>query len=167
MAAFILAADRILGRIAMALACLALALAALAGLYQVVARFVLQSPSSWTEVATRFLIVWSVFLGLSAAIRGGALLSVDLLYRKVARTPYLRHLQACISLATLAFLVVMIWAGSNIVQRIRFQNLAGLEISIAWAYAAIPVGALFAVVAVLAHFIDPRRGEIDPLQAQQ
>ena len=167
MSGFILAADRLLGRIAMTLACLALALAALAGLYQIGARFILQSPSSWTEVLTRFLVVWSVFLGLSAAIRGGALLSVDLLYRTVARTPYLRHLQACISLATLSFLLVMIVEGWNIVQRIRFQTLAGLEISISWAYAAIPVGALFAVVAVLAHFLDPRRGEIDALEVQQ
>ena len=164
MSSFILAADRLVGGIVMAVACIALGLAAVIGLYQVGTRFILEEPSVWSEVLTRFLIIWSVFLGLSATIRGGALLSVDLLYRTVARTRYLRILQAMISLATLSFLIVMVWQGIDIVQRIRFQTLAGLEISISWAYAAIPVGAAFAILAVAAHYLDPRRGEIETQQ---
>ena len=69
-----------------------------------------------------------------------------------------------ISLATLGFLLIMVWQGIEIVQRVRFQTLAGLEISISWAYAAIPVGAAFALLAVAAHFVDPRRGEIETQQ---
>lgn len=167
MAALILRLDRALGRLCMALACIALALAALAGLYQVIARFVLESPSAWTEVLTRFLVVWSVFLGLAPSLRGGALLSVDLAYRKLTGTRWLRPLQALISMSCLAFLAVTLWWGVQLVQRIRFQNLAGLEISISWAYLAVPVGALFALVAVVAHFLDPRRGELDVLEFQQ
>ncbi len=164
MSSFILAADRLVGGFVMAVACSALGLAAVIGLYQVGTRFILEAPSDWSEVLTRFLIIWAVFLGLSATIRGGALLSVDLLYRTVARTRYLRILQAMISFATLSFLVVMVWQGIDIVQRIRFQTLAGLEISISWAYAAIPVGAAFAILAVAAHYLDPRRGEIETQQ---
>jgi len=164
MSAWILAADRWVGRLVMGLACLAMALAAVVALYQVGTRFILEQPSDWSEVLTRFLIIWSVFLGLSATIRGGALLSVDLLYRTVAGTPYLRLLRALIGLSTLGFLIVMLWQGITIVQRVRFQNLAGLEISISWAYAAIPVGAAFALLAAVAHFIDPRRGEIETQQ---
>jgi TRAP-type C4-dicarboxylate transport system permease small subunit len=50
------------------------------------------------------------------------------------------------------------------VQRLRFQNLAGLEISIAWAYAAVPVGAAFGILGVIANFLDPRRGELETQQ---
>lgn len=167
MAGLILSLDRWLGRVCMALACVALALAALAGLYQVIARFVLESPSAWTEVLTRFLVVWSVFLGLAPSLRGGALLSVDLAYRKLSSTRWLRPLQALISLACMVFLTVAFWWGLQLVQRIRFQNLAGLEISISWAYLAVPMGAAFAMVAVVAHFLDPRRGELDVLEFQQ
>jgi TRAP-type C4-dicarboxylate transport system permease small subunit len=162
--ALVLAADRLVGRLILAIASLALGLAALVGLYQVGTRFIFEQPSVWSEVLTRFLIIWSVFLGLSATIRGGALLSVDLLYRTMARTRYLRWLQAMISLSVLGFLSVMLWQGIVIVQRVRFQTLAGLEISISWAYAAIPVGAAFALLAVVAHFLDPRRGEIETQQ---
>lgn len=157
----ILAVDRVVGQVVMALACLALAGAAVAGIFQVGARFVFEQPSTWSEVLTRTLIIWSVFLGLSAALRGGALLSVDLLYRTVARTRYIRWLQGLITLLTLLFLVVIVVYGWDIVYRVRFQTLAGLDIPISWAYAAIPVGALFGILAVIANFLDPRRGEIE------
>lgn len=161
MLSFILAADRMVGRAIMVLAVLALALAALIGFYQVGTRFVFQQPSSWSEVLTRALIVWSVFLGLSAALRGGALLSVDMLYRTLAHTPYLGVLRTFITLLTLTFLVIVLVFGIDVVYRVRFQTLAGLEISISWAYAAIPTGAFFGILAVIANHLDPRRGEID------
>jgi TRAP-type C4-dicarboxylate transport system permease small subunit len=157
----VLTADRVVGRVVLALACLALAGAALSGLYQVGSRFIFQQPSTWSEVTTRTLIIWSVFLGLSAALRNGTLLSVDLVYRTVARTRHLVWLQAMITLLTLLFLSIVVVAGWTIVQRVRFQTLAGLEISISWAYAAIPVGAVFGILAVIANFLDPRRGELD------
>lgn len=161
MRAFILTADRWVGRVIMALAVAALAVAALVGFYQVVTRFVFQQPSSWSEVLTRALIVWSVFLGLSAALRGGALLAVDLLYRTLQDTPYLAVLRLFILALTLLFLVIVLVFGIDVTHRVRFQTLAGLEISISWAYAAIPTGALFGILAVIANHLDPRRGEID------
>jgi TRAP-type C4-dicarboxylate transport system permease small subunit len=157
----VLAVDRALGKLIMALACLALAGALLSGLFQVVARFVLNQPSTWSEVLTRTLIIWSVFLGLSAALRGGTLLSVDLMYRTLARTRHLVWLQALITLLTLLFLTIVVVHGWDIVHRVRFQTLAGLEISISWAYSAIPVGAFLGILAVIANFLDPRRGELD------
>lgn len=161
---FILAADRVVGRLVLGLACLALAGAAMAGMFQIITRFLLEEPSSWTEVLTRTLIIWSVFLGLGGALRGGALLSVDLLYRTMARTRHLALLRTFITSCTLLFLGVVVWFGWDVVYRVRFQNLAGLEIPISWAYAAIPVGAMFGILGVVANWIDPRRGE---LEAQQ
>jgi TRAP-type C4-dicarboxylate transport system permease small subunit len=160
----ILATDRVVGRAVLAVACIALAIAALSGLFQIIARFVLQQPSDWTEVLTRTMIIWSVYLGLAAALRGGALLSVDLLYRVASRTPYLKVLRALITACTLFFLVMVVWFGWDVVHRVRFQNLAGLEISISWAYAAVPVGATFGILGVVANFLDPRRGELESQQ---
>ncbi|MGA1287869.1 MAG: TRAP transporter small permease [Rubrivivax sp.] len=160
----VLAADRVIGRVVMVAACLTLAVAALSGLFQIITRFVLEQPSDWTEVLTRTMIIWSVYLGLAGALRGGALLSVDLLYRIASRTPYLKLLRVLITGCTLLFLAVVVWFGWDVVYRVRFQNLAGLEISISWAYAAVPIGATFGILGVIANFLDPRRGE---LEAQQ
>jgi TRAP-type C4-dicarboxylate transport system permease small subunit len=141
-------------------ACGLLAAAALAGLYQVLTRFVLQEPASWSETLIRTLLIWMAYLGVAGAFRAGALVSVDVLYRAVrGRTRKL--LEAVITLMILCLLGVLIWYGIDLTYRVRFQNLAGLEISMSWAYAAIPTGACFSVLAVLAHYFDPRREELD------
>lgn len=130
------------------------------GLFQVFARFIMDTPSDWTEVLTRFALIWMVYMGAGVALRNGAMVSVDLMHRKLPPV-WRRKLDWFIATVTLSMLGVMIYWGAFIAWRIRFQNVAGLEISIAWAYLAIPVGAVFAVIAVLAHLFDPLRNELD------
>lgn len=67
--------------IAMAGACAMMALAASLGMFQIITRFVLERPAEWTEVMIRFSLIWMVFLGIPAAFRQGAMISVDVLYR--------------------------------------------------------------------------------------
>jgi TRAP-type C4-dicarboxylate transport system permease small subunit len=130
------------------------------GLFQVFARFIMDTPSDWTEVLTRFALIWMVYMGAGVALRNGAMVSVDLMHRKLSPV-WRKKLDWFIATVTLSMLAVMIYWGAFIAWRIRFQNVAGLEISIAWAYLAIPVGAVFAVIAVLAHLFDPLRNELD------
>ncbi len=144
----------------MASACLLLAAAACAGFHQVVSRFVLQQPSTWSEVLVRVLLIWMVYLGTAGAIRTGALVSVDVLYR-ITRGRARQVLEAVVTLCTLAILGILFWYGWQMAHRVRFQNMAGLEISMSWAYAAIPTGAVFGILAVLAHHLDPQRHELD------
>ncbi|QLA82529.1 TRAP transporter small permease [Acidovorax sp. JMULE5] len=137
-----------------------LVLAVFCGLFQVFSRFILDTPSDWTEVLTRFALIWMVYMGVGVALRNGAMVSVDLMHRKLPAV-WQKKLEWLIATVTLVMLAVMIYWGAFIAWRIRFQNVAGLEISIAWAYLAIPIGALFAVIAVLAHVFDPLRNELD------
>jgi TRAP-type C4-dicarboxylate transport system permease small subunit len=106
------------------------------------------------------MLIWMAYLGLAAAVRAGSLVSVDLLYRLV-RGRRRRVLEGLIALATLALLGVLVWFGIDLTGRVRFQNLAGLEIPVSYAYAAIPAGALVSMLAVVAHFFDPRREELE------
>lgn len=141
-------------------ACCLMAGAALAGLYQVVARFVLSQPASWSETLVRTLLIWMVYLALAGAVRVGALVSVDVLYR-LSRGRYRQAMNLLISASTLGLLGILFWFGCMMAYRVRFQNLAGLEISISWAYAAVPVGCVIASLAVVAHYFDPSRRELD------
>jgi len=99
-------------------------------------------------------------LGLAAAVRAGTLVSVDLVYRML-RGRYRRALEGFITLATLVLLCILFWFGWDLTMRVRYQNLAGLEIPVSYAYAAIPTGALMSIPAVLAHYFDPRRNELE------
>lgn len=142
------------------LACAFLAVAASFGIYQVVTRFVFSEPSTWSEVGTRMALIWMVFLGTVAAFRHGALVSVDLAYR-LSKGAWRKALHFTITAVTLVFLGVILWFGIDITWKVRFQELAGLEISISWAYLALPVGAFFSMLAVVAHYFDPVHEELE------
>ncbi|HEV8315027.1 MAG TPA: TRAP transporter small permease [Burkholderiaceae bacterium] len=163
MRAAVLRADRWLTGLAMNLACVLLALICVLGMWQVLSRFVFSQPSTWTEEAMRRLLIWCVMLGIVVAFRRGALVSVDLMLR-TSRGLWQRCVRWLITLSSFAFLSVLLWFGIDLLWRVRFQTFASMELSMAWAYAALPVGAALGLVAVLAHHLDPINEELEVAQ---
>lgn len=163
MSRWILAVDRVVTNTIWAIAALLLALISCLGLYQVLVRFVFNEPSPWTEEIIGRLLIWTVAFGVVAAFRQGALVSVDVMLR-LSRGAWRRLVRRVILAISLAFLVMLAWVGYDLAWRIRFQTFASLPISISWAYLAIPVGATFSVLAVIANYLDPIHRE---LEAQQ
>ncbi|WP_459618029.1 TRAP transporter small permease [Bordetella sp. 2513F-2] len=147
-------AEAALFRVVSALAQVLLVAAAAAAFYQVIARFVLQSPSDWSEVLTRALLIWTVLLGMALAFRQGAMISVELL-RNSLRGGWQRLLEYLIGLVCAGFLAAIAWIGGQMTWRVRFQNVPSLDIPISWIYLAIPVGATLAVIAVVARWAEP------------
>ena len=149
---------------AMITACAMLALAAFLGVFQIFMRFVLAEPAEWTEVIIRFSLIWMVFLGIPAAFRQGAMVSVDVLYRwsppKIKRV-----LDFVVCAAALLLIAVIIWWGWDYANRGSVQTMIGLEgVSMFWAYLAMPVGGLFCVVGIVGNLIDPLRMELETAQ---
>ncbi len=163
MVKWILAIDRIVTNAVWALAAALLATISVLGLYQVLIRFVFNQPSSWTEEVIGRLLIWTVALGVVAAFRQGALVSVDVMLRW-SRGRWRRAVRLIILIVTALFLGLLAWVGYDLAWRIRFQTFASVPISISWAYLALPVGATFSLLAVLAHYFDPINRE---LEAQQ
>jgi TRAP-type C4-dicarboxylate transport system permease small subunit len=155
--------DRLTTGAAWAVACVLLAIISALGLWQVLARFVFSQPSTWTEESMRRLLIWMVMLGVVVAFRRGALVSVDLMLR-TARGWWLQVVRWVITLTALAYLGVLVWFGINLVTRVRFQTFASMELSMGWAYAALPAGAALAMLAVVAHHLDPLNEELDNAQ---
>lgn len=147
--------------LATALACAMLVVASSLGLWQIITRFVLERPAEWTEVLIRFSLIWMVFLGIPQAFRVGAMVSVDVLYRwSGARTR--RFLDGMVAVAALVLLAVTIIVGWDYAQRGTVQSVIGLEdVSMFWAYLAMPVGGVFSVIAVIGNFLDPQRMELE------
>ena len=155
--------DRVLTGLCLYTACLLLATISCLGLWQVVSRFVFSQPSTWTEESMRRLLIWMVLLGVVAAFRQGALVSVDQMLR-LSKGAWRTTVRTIITVVNLAFLSVVLWFGIDLVWRVRFQTFASMDLSMGWAYAALPVGALLGVVAVIAHHIDPHDDELSTAQ---
>lgn len=145
-------------------ACAMLMIAVSLGAFQVITRFLLEQPAEWTEVLIRFSLIWMVFLGIPAAFRQGAMVSVDVLYRW--SPPGLRRvLDAVVALAALTLVGIILWWGWDYANRGKVQTMIGLEsVSMFWAYLAMPVGAAFSVLGIVGAFLDPRRLELESAQ---
>jgi TRAP-type C4-dicarboxylate transport system permease small subunit len=151
-------------RFSLLTACFMLVLAASLGMFQIITRFVLETPAEWTEVLIRFSLIWMVFMGIPMAFRQGAMVSVDVLYRW--SPPSIRRiLDWVVCLAALALVLVIIWWGWDYTLRGRVQSMAGLEsLSMFWAYLAMPVGGVFSVIGIFGNLLDPQRLELETAQ---
>jgi TRAP-type C4-dicarboxylate transport system permease small subunit len=156
----VLQLDRWTSGAAAVLAVLALAVAVFAGAWQVIARFATATPSIWSEALVRTSLIWMAYIGLAVALRAGALVSIDLLHQ-ISRGAARRAIEAANLAFCLSLLGVMFWFGWVMAERVQFQEMAGLEVSMSWGYAAIPIGSVFAMIGVVAHFFDRRHAELE------
>lgn len=125
------------------------------GFFQVVTRFILHEPSSWTEEILRRGMIWMIVLAMSLGFREGLHISVNLIQRvpsRVARAA----VDALVFMASAFFFGFVAWVGYEMAVRVQYQTFASLELSMYWAYLAIPVGAGLSLVALIAHYVDPR-----------
>lgn len=156
MLALFTAVDRGLFKILSVLGCLAIATLAFVCLYQVFSRFVLETPTVWSEALARTLMVWSVFLGMPVALRRGMAITMSVLAEMAS--PRLKAVIDVAVMCAVAFaLVIMLWQGVALLERIANQRLAGLDIPIVWAYAAIPAGAALGLVALVFNRVEHLR----------
>jgi TRAP-type C4-dicarboxylate transport system permease small subunit len=156
----ILTLDRFTTGLASVIACLALAVAVAAGAWQVVARFATETPSVWSEALVRMALIWMAYLGIAVALRVGALVSIDMAHR-YTKGAVKRTIEAMALACSLSLMGVMFWFGWAMTDRVQFQTLAGLEVSMAWGYMAIPLGAVLAMIGALAQFLDRREEELE------
>jgi TRAP-type C4-dicarboxylate transport system permease small subunit len=149
---------------AMVVACAMMGIAASLGLYQIITRFVLEQPAEWSEVLIRFSLVWMVFLGIPMAFRQGAMVCVDVIYRW--SPPRLRRvLDWLVFLASMVLVLVIIWWGWDYAIRGKVQSVIGLEnVSMFWAYLALPVGGVFCIISLIGQLLDPQRHELETAQ---
>jgi len=128
--------------------------------YQVTTRFFFGHPSTWTEVITRAAMIWGVFLGVAPAIREGAMISVEVLQNNLPRKMGIA-LHTVASLLTLLFFCILLWQGYEMIGKVANQRMAALDISMAWAYAALPVGSAFIIIATIGSSIRALNGGWD------
>ncbi|UTF59451.1 TRAP transporter small permease [Gilvimarinus sp. DA14] len=152
MKAFAQIIEKILG----AVVGLLMALMVLDVTWQVLTRFVLKEPSSYTEELARFLLVWIGLLGAAYAYRKKAHLGLDILSQKLEGAAK-RKLDIFISIVCMVFaLVIMIYGGAKLMLLTLEldQMSAALQVKVGYLYSVIPLSGVLIVLFSLDRIIN-------------
>ena len=133
---------------------LLMALLVLAVTWQVVSRYLLASPSSWTEEVARFLLIWIGTLGAAWAFRSNMHIGLDLLPKKLTGVAARNLHWFTLSVIILFALAVLVIGGGSLVYLTwdlrQYSAVLGLPIS--FVYSVIPITGLLVVIYSAAAF---------------
>lgn len=132
--------DKCLERLLMGL----MALLVVDVLWQVLSRYVLASPSSFTDELAGFLLIWVGLLGAAYVTGQEGHLAIDLLVRKVDAA-WQRRLRALSLLVIALFAVAVMIVGGSWLVYTRFYlgvTSASLQVNLGYVYMVLPLSGL-------------------------
>jgi len=127
---------------------LLMALLVLDVIWQVVTRFLLNNPSSFTDELARFLLIWLGLLG-AALVSGHKMhLAIDLLSDRIRSPQIQKYLAIFIdAVVVIASLSIMVFGGSKLVYTIWIlgQTSTALQVPLSVVYTIIPISGLLII----------------------
>jgi TRAP-type C4-dicarboxylate transport system permease small subunit len=108
-------------------------------LLEVMARNIFQIPTPWAEELSRFMCVWTVFLGSASAWFRGAHIVVNVLPRRLEKLS--KKVLVLLIHALSGLFLLCVWVGSIQIMYSQYEaKTSALEISISWFYLALFLG---------------------------
>jgi TRAP-type C4-dicarboxylate transport system permease small subunit len=127
---------------------LLMALLVLDVIWQVITRFLLNNPSSFTDELARFLLIWLGLLG-AALVSGHKMhLAIDLLSDRIRSPQIQKYLAIFIdAVVVIASLSIMVFGGSKLVYTIWSlgQTSTALQLPLSVVYTIIPISGLLII----------------------
>ena len=130
-------------------------------LWQVFTRFVLRNPSSFTEEAARYMMIWVGLLGSAYATGKKSHLALDLLTARL-QGGRKRASEILIHSCVLVFaLAVMVGGGGRLVwiQLSLGQQSAALQMKLGYVYLVVPLAGVLIVFYSILALLEALRGE--------
>lgn len=106
---------------------------------QVITRYVFNYTPHFGEELARYLFVWVVFLSLPLVAKYGGHMAIETLTSRVHGAT-LKLLNILADLFTIAFLLIMVVCGIEMVMRTSYQTSPAMMIPMSWVYLVIPCG---------------------------
>lgn len=126
--------------------------------WQVTTRYLLNSPSSYTEELATYLLIWISLLGAAYALRLKAHLGIDVLTRNLTGSAE-RTSQMIIYFAIIAFsIIVFIYGGIRLVYVTLYleQLSAAFKVPVGYVYLVIPLSGLLMVYYSIYALLHPK-----------
>lgn len=124
-----------------------LALMVVSVLWQIFSRYLMNSPSSFTEELARYLFIWIGILGAAYASGQQTHLAIDILPPKLNPVNRIR-LRIFINVLIILFsLTVLVIGGGNLVyvNDLLGQSSAALGVPLSWVYSIVPMSGLLVI----------------------
>lgn len=137
---------------------------------QVIARYVANSPTVWSEELAISLFVWVSMLAIPLGLRRGEHLTLDILSKRLGRRAN-KALSIVIAVLIIVTLAVIAYLAIKLVPAADRQLLAGIagglgiQAKVSWVYLAVPVGFFFGILFTLERLVALLRGEVTVLNA--
>jgi TRAP-type C4-dicarboxylate transport system permease small subunit len=130
-------------------------------LWQVISRYLLSSPSSFTDELAGFLLIWVGVLGAAYVAGRKEHLAIDILVQKSPPARQRLLLQIIYSLIFLFALSVMV-TGGTILMYTRFAlkvKSAALQLPLGYVYVVLPISGLIIMYYEVVHILQLRRSK--------
>lgn len=111
-------------------------------------RYLTNESIVWAEEVARHLMIWLTFIGCGPVLRYGGHIAVENLQDVLPKSAA-QVVRGVIALLLLAFFAFFVWFGIEYMDRTQYQQTPTTQISMAYIYASLPVGAAMAIVHLL------------------
>lgn len=136
--------DEVLSRLLIAL----LAFLVLDVCWQVITRFVLNDPSSYTEEIARFTLIWISLLGAASAYKRGLHLGIDIVTNALSqRLSFLSQLLVHAFVIAFAVLILIYGGSKLVVMTLQLDQVSAvLGVKMGFIYLAMPISGVFFLI---------------------
>lgn len=126
-------------------------------IWQVVSRYFIGNPATFTEETSRFAVIWLSLLGTAYACGRLEHLAYDVLATRLSGPALLNHMRAIALIILLFSAAVFVYGGLKLVLRaFQVEQLsATLEVPMGYVYACIPIAGVCIVFYQVAIMISP------------
>lgn len=114
---------------------------------QVISRFFFNYTPEWSEELSRYLIVWTIFIGTAIGVRNNIHIGVDALLRLLPPS-FKLTMEVLLNVIGMVVSALLIWLSFQFIeQTMEFGQVSpAMQIPMAWPYMAMPVGLAFAMI---------------------
>jgi TRAP-type C4-dicarboxylate transport system permease small subunit len=120
---------------------------------QVVTRYVLRVPLSWSEELSRYLFIWVIFLGTAVAVGNKSHIIIDFIIRYLpVRFKVLGDL--IVNIIVAVYLAIIIYSSFKLLPIVSGSLTSALQVSYAYVYAALPISGVITIIYLVDNIIN-------------
>lgn len=129
----------------------------------VFSRYVLNDPLVWYEEASKFLMVWMVFIAAPIAYRRGDFVSIDII--GAVPSPRLRALlHLAVNSMVLFLLYQLTFHGWGLALNAWGQQPMSIPVSFFWIYVVVPLGSAVMMLVTIEFWLRALNEAVDPAE---